>query len=103
MIEDIRAKIDSGKFEFSRHALDQTVIRHITVQELREVIAAGEVIEDYPDDKYGASCLVFGYSIAGRPIHVQCSHPSRDLIKIITVYEPDPSLWIDFKRRRDVK
>ena len=100
MIADIRAKISSGAFEFSKHAVDQTVVRQIAVSEIREAIAAGEIIENYPDDKYGPSCLVFGHTSAGRPIHVQCSHPSREHIKIITVYEPDSSLWIDFKRRR---
>jgi hypothetical protein len=60
MIEEIRQKIAHGQFEFSRHAVDQSLIRHISVQELREAIDKGEIIEDYPDDKYGPSCLIFG-------------------------------------------
>ncbi len=60
----------------------------------------GEIIEDYPDDKYGPSCLVLGFTVAGRPLHVQCSYPSRPLVKIITLYEPDSGLWIDFRERR---
>ncbi|MEJ5312680.1 MAG: DUF4258 domain-containing protein [Anaerolineae bacterium] len=39
------------KFEFPRHAVDQSIIRHISVQELREAIRNGVIIEDYPDDK----------------------------------------------------
>ena len=31
---------------------------------------------------------------------VHCSYPSRDLVKIITLYEPDPNRWIDFEIRR---
>ena len=100
MIEQIRRKIAHNQFEFSQHAVDQSILRHISVQELREAIASGEVIEDYPDDKYGPSCLVFGFTLADRPIHVQCSYPTRPLLKIITLYEPDPNLWIDFKVRR---
>lgn len=60
---------------------------------------AGEVIEEYPNDKYGPSCLIFGFTIANRPLHVQCSYPSRPLVKIITLYEPDPKIWINFKLR----
>ena len=60
IIDDIRAKIAGGQFEFAQHAVDQSIVRHISVQELREAIAVGEVIEDYPNDKYGPSCLVFG-------------------------------------------
>lgn len=99
MIEEIRQKIALEQFEFSKHAVDQSLIRHISVQELREVIANGEIIEDYAEDKYGPSCLIFGFTLAHRPVHIQCSYPSRPLIKIITLYEPDPKRWIDFKLR----
>ena len=47
-IDDIRKKITSGQFEFSQHAVNQSIVRHISVQELREAIAAGEVIETIP-------------------------------------------------------
>ena len=57
LIDEIRLKVGSGEFEYSQHAVDQTTLRHIAVQELREAIANGEVIEDYPNDKYGPSCL----------------------------------------------
>ena len=100
MLEAIRAKIDSGLFEFSKHAVDQTILRHIAVQEIREVFANGEIIEDYPDDKYGPTCLVFGFTESARPLHIQSSYPSRRLIKIVTLYEPDPNLWTDFKVRK---
>lgn len=100
LIQEIREKIAVGAFEFSQHAVDQSILRHIKVQELRDSIMVGRVIEDYPDDKYGPSCLVLGFTTDGRPLHVQCSYPSRPLIKIITLYEPDPSLWIDYQQRR---
>lgn len=99
-IEKIRQKIAKKQFEFSQHAVDQSIIRHISVQELREAIATGDIIEDYPDDKYGPSCLILGFTAANRPVHIQCSYPSRPLVKIITLYEPDPALWIDGKVRR---
>ena len=90
VIDEIRDRIARGLFEFSQHAVDQSITRHIHVQELREAIAVGEVVEDYPDDKYGPSCLVFGVTLMNRPLHIQCSYPSRPLVKIITLYEPDP-------------
>ena len=100
LIDEIRKKIAAEQFEFSKHAVDQSIIRQISVQEVREAIARGEVIEDYPDDKYGPSCLVYGRTSGDRPVHAQCSYPSRPLVKVITVYEPDPDRWIDFKERR---
>lgn len=99
-IDNIREKIKIGLFEFSKHAVDQSIIRRISVKNVREVISNGTIIEDYPEDKYGPSCLIFGMTAVGRPIHIQCSYPSRSIIKIITLYEPDPVCWIDFKKRR---
>jgi len=101
MIAQIRKKVNAKRYEFSKHAADQSILRHISVQELCEAILNGEIIEDYPEDKYGPSCLILGFTEAGRPLHIQCSYPSRPLIKIITLYEPDPNLWTNFKTRRN--
>jgi hypothetical protein len=100
-IHEIQAKFERREFEFSKHAVDQSIIRDISVAEMQEAISSqSEVIEDYPNDKYGPSCLVFGFTMAGRPLHVQCSYPIRPLVKIITLYEPDPCVWIDYRVRR---
>ena len=99
ILNEIRRKIKNGQFEFSRHATDQSVIRQIQVQEIREVIDECEIIEDYPNDKYGPSYLILGFTRSRRPLHIQCSYPLRPLIKIITLYEPDPLQWINFKLR----
>jgi hypothetical protein len=95
-IKDLREKFGQGDFEFSKHAVDQTIIREISVQEIRDAMKSGKIIEDYPDDKYGPSILLFGLTKEKRPIHIQCSYPSRSIVKIITVYEPDPDQWVDF-------
>jgi len=100
LIDEIRTKIAGGQFEFSKHAVDQTILRQIRVQDIRDAITTGQIIENYPDDKYGPSCLILGFTKALRPLHVQCSYPSRPKIKVITLYEPDPELWIDSKTRR---
>ena len=100
IIQEIRSKVAADQFEFSEHAVDQSIIRHISVQELREAITTASIIEDYPDDKYGPSCLVLGFTREGRPIHVQVSYPARPLLKVITLYEPDPTRWINFNKRR---
>jgi hypothetical protein len=99
MIEEIRTKIETGRFEFSRHAVDQSILRRISVQEMREAVGRGEIIEDYPEDKYGPSCLILGFTELGRPLHIQCTYPDRLLIKIITLYEPDSTLWENFRTR----
>jgi len=99
-INEIRERFERDEFEFSRHAVDQTLRRDIGVAEIRQAAGRAEIIEDYPDDKYGPSCLLLGYTDTNRPIHIHCSYPDRSLIKLITVYEPDPNLWTDFKTRK---
>jgi hypothetical protein len=101
-IDGIREKFAHDQFELSQHALDQTIVRGILPSEIRQAIATGEVIEDYPLDKYGPSCLILGWTADGRPLHVQCSYPSRDRVKVITTYEPDPIRWIEYRQRRSL-
>lgn len=101
LLEEIRKKISTNEFEFSKHAVDQSIIRRISVQEVREaVMRNSELIEDYPDDKYGPSCLILGFTEGNRPLHIQCSYSSRPVLKIITIYEPNPENWIDLKKRK---
>jgi len=100
LIEEIQAKFARDEFEFSKHAVDQALLREISVQEIREAVSVGEIIEDYPQDKYGPSCLLVGFTQANRPIHVQCSYPQRPIVKVITVYEPNPTEWVDYRVRR---
>jgi len=100
LIDNIRQKVEVGLFEFTKHAVDQSIIRRISVDDVKWIIANGEIIEDYPEDKYGPSCLIFGRTEGRRPIHIQCSYPSRPIMSIITLYEPDPLRWIEFKIRR---
>lgn len=74
--------------------------RMISVSEVREVVLAGLVIEDYPEDQRGHSCLLLGRGEGGRVVHVVCS-PKTEYLAIITAYLPDEEQWsTDFKRRR---
>jgi hypothetical protein len=103
LLDEIRDKIRRRQYEFSKHAVDRSIIRDIRVAEFEEAIEnRSEVIEDYPNDKYGPSCLILGFTKKGRPLHMQCSYPSRPLVKVVTLYDPNPDEWLDFRiRKRD--
>ena len=83
------------------HALRQMARpeRMITTSEVRETIERGELIEDYPEDPRGHSCLMLGFDEKHRPIHVVCS-PKKDYLAIITAYVPESTKWIDGFRVR---
>lgn len=74
--------------------------RMITVAEVRNVIEYGELVEDYPEDVRGHSCLLLGYGENNRPIHIVCS-PKEEYLAIITAYLPNEEEWEDnFKKRK---
>jgi Domain of unknown function (DUF4258) len=97
-IGEIRAKISTGNYRFSDHAVKRMIRRSIDRIEVEEAILIGEIIEEYPDDKYSPSCLVYGVSKAGRHLHMQLSLPPA--VTVITAYDPDASEWIDYRVRR---
>jgi hypothetical protein len=100
LIDLIRKRFRRTEYEYSLHALDQSIQRRISTGEVEEAVEAGEIIESYPSDKYGPSCLIFGLTAAGRPLHIQCTAPARNPVKVITLYQPEPSHWSDFRSRR---
>ncbi|MBL8131020.1 MAG: DUF4258 domain-containing protein [Anaerolineae bacterium] len=73
------------------HGATRAAQRLILTTEIAEAVLNGHVIEDYPDDKYGPSCLILGVTKTGRMLHVQVSYPES--IKVITIYEPSPEDW----------
>ena len=98
IIQDIQDKILKSEYRVSDHAVKQMIKRSITRLEIEEIMLNGEIIEEYPDDKYSPSCLIYGKTKNGRDVHVQLSLPPS--ITIITTYDPDPDEWIHCKIRR---
>lgn len=86
---------------FRTHALARMFERRIGVDDVRNVLETGEVIREYPDDTPYPSRLVLG-RIGPRALHVVAAdNPGEDETIVITVYEPDLTLWEDgFKRKR---
>ncbi len=65
----IRERILTGEYEFRRHALERASLRNIYPLDIRHALLNGEIIEEYPDDPRGASCLVWGKGRSGKDIH----------------------------------
>ncbi len=99
-LNQIRSQVSAGEFNFSLHALKRVVERNISEIEIKQVGMNASIIEKYPEDKYSPSCLLLGFTQAGRPLHIQVSLADTDLVKIITLYEPSAEEWIDYSQRR---
>ena len=101
ILEDVRDAAQK-RLLFLPHAIRQMSRpqRMISSNEVEVVVIQGELIEDYPSDPRGHSCLILGFGDAARAVHVVCS-PKDEYLAIITAYLPDPTQWSeDFRRRR---
>ena len=73
----------------------------IREQEVFEAIRDGEIIEEYVNDKPYPSMLIYGRAQSERPLHIVCAYlEDDDLAVLITAYQPDPKVWIDYRRRK---
>jgi len=86
-IEKIREKIKQGNYRLTVHIAKRSKEWGITTADMESAILNGEIIKEYLDDKPFSSCLTYGRTPKGVPIHVVCSlAPVSD---IITFYFPD--------------
>ena len=101
-IVDQIKRVAINKIIYTAHAVDEMNAEEelITVEDVRQVVLNGEIIEDYPEDKRGHSCLMFAIPGNKRPVHVVCA-PKEEYLAIITTYIPSLEKWQnDFKTRR---
>lgn len=96
----IRERVERGDYVISFTHTEKLRERKIGAEDIEEAIRNGVIIEDYPDDPRGPSCLILGRS-GGRTLHAVCGRLEEEQILIITAYEPDPGEWeSDWRTRR---
>ena len=104
-IKDIRGCMSKKRYNITTHARREMSPKEddISERELVEAILDGGIIEDYPNDNPFPSCLIFGRTERGRPIHAVCAYSKEnDIVIIVTTYEPAINKWIDYRYRRRV-
>ena len=85
---------------YSRHAFERMFERAIAPEAVGQILARGEIIADYPDDRPFPSALMLGFDRT-RAIHVVVARDGASAeCHVVTVYLPDAALWdATFKRR----
>ncbi|HWR58729.1 MAG TPA: DUF4258 domain-containing protein [Thermodesulfovibrionales bacterium] len=101
MVTKVKEFIKAGNYRMTFHAEIERDADRISMGEMEEAFGGGksELIEDYPEDLRGHSFLLLGFTVNEQPIHAVCSFHENILV-IITVYRPDPDLWMDWRIRR---
>lgn len=74
--------------------------RDISRADVKNSISSGEIIEDYSDDFPYPSCLIFGYTIANRILHVVAGTDGQWIYIITTYYPSSDRFESDMRTRR---
>lgn len=100
-IVDIIAAIQANCVRVTDHADEEADADNLKLDKIYFSVVHGEIIEDYPNDKPFPSCLILGYTMEDEPVHsVRAYNEQKQWAVLITVYRPDPNLWIDWRERR---
>lgn len=99
VLERIRAQAAAENIRITQHGQQEMVEEGIILDEVLQAIATGKVLENYPEHRRGACCLIYGITRNDRPLHIVCTTAQPVLI-IITVYEPKPPKWVTPTQRR---
>ena len=103
-IRDIVQAIESDCIRISNHADDEAQEDELALGAILHSASHGEIIEDYPTDKPYPSCLIYGDTTQGEPIHSVWAYNSRSQWAVlVTVYRPDPKRWINWRQRRTLR
>jgi hypothetical protein len=102
-IQEIRQLMRQGAYEFSMHAQQERLAEDLDVREIERAITQGEMLEAYPHDPRGESCLILGYA-GVKPIHAVLGwargrEERKRILRIIMVYLPKPPKWSDPRTR----
>lgn len=98
---DIIDALRNKNVRITDHADEEAQADRLSFDQIFYSVLQGEIIEDYPDDKPYPSCLIYGESFSGEPIHsVWAYNSSNKWAVLITVYVPDPERWINWRIRR---
>lgn len=97
--EDIKLLSKQRKIKWSAHCLERMQERDISREDVKNCIENGEIIENYPEDFPHPSCLIFGYTVNNKVIHVVAGSDS-EYIYIITAYFPNTIKFEDDLKTR---
>ena len=99
-IEIIKKYLEQKKVDWTKHCLNRLNQRNIQISDVKTAINNGKIIEFYYNDYPYESCLILGYSVNKKIIHIVCGI-SEDILHIITAYYPNTNKWEnDMKTRR---
>ena len=71
MPDFIRREIENQTYLISTHADDERLADGLTILEVESALTSCDVLEQYPEDPRGESCLTVGF-VGNKPMHFVC-------------------------------
>lgn len=100
-IDALRDALRRGQYTATQHARQKKAARKVTWNELRDVVLAGDVIEERPDATPYPKALFMKEIRGDQPLYVSAAYDAaEDRTHIITVHWMDPTKWVDPWTRR---
>ena len=101
-ISEIKEKLRYQEFEICLHAFEEAIDDFLSLSEaINAILQNGEIIEDNPEN---FRCLVHCKS---KQQHIHVAFDYHDMtnglcseIEIVTIYKPNPALWINYRKRK---
>ena len=100
-LEHIISAIRTHQVRITDHADEEAQADSLSFDQIFFSVLHGEIIEDYPTDRPFPSCLIYGDTFEGQPVHtVWAYNEANGWAVLITVYRPDPKRWVNWRVRR---
>ena len=70
VLKRIRRQAASDNLRVTLHAHREMADDNFSLDEVLEAIASGKILENYPEHRRGACCLLYGRTNSDRPVHI---------------------------------
>jgi hypothetical protein len=100
-INNIINAVRNNRIRITDHADEEADSDNLSFDEIFFSVFQGEIIEEYTGDTPYPSCLIYGDTFTGDPVHsVWAYNKENHWAALITVYRPNPNRWINWRERR---
>ena len=101
-IQKITNALQKNHVLITDHADEEADMDGLKIDEIYFSVEHGDIIETYAEDRPYPSCLIYGLTFSGDPIHSVWAYNAKTQWAIlITVYRPDPKRWVNWRKRRE--
>lgn len=92
-IAALRQAVAENRYCLTTHAQQRMGLRQVSHEDLKFIIATGDVVEEYPDNQPDPKVLFMAF-VRGEPLYVSCAFDDS-YAYIVTVHRYDPTRWVD--------